>query len=241
MGPAVASTTDPAQGAERLTAADASNLHLDAPDQVNAFLLAGLLAPGGFVAPGGTADLSQLRRAIDACLRAPGRSVGLGRFMQRVRGRGGDLYWDDSPPDLTWHIRSVDAVWGVEGLADLAGRLMTRPLPADRPLWELLVVPGAAPTAPGIILRVHHCVADGVAGVRLVRELFGGDADETRATPTAVAPRRPTSLRRRIRRVAAGLVRVAAVIRPTVARTVLLGPPSDRAAASPSSTTTWVP
>ncbi len=59
---------------------------------VNAFLLAGLLAPGGFVAPDGNADLSQLRRAIDPCLRAPGRSVGLGRFMQRVRGRGGDLY-----------------------------------------------------------------------------------------------------------------------------------------------------
>ncbi|AQX16177.1 hypothetical protein BCR15_12780 [Tessaracoccus lapidicaptus] len=195
---------------------------------VNAFLLAGLLAPGGFAAPGGTPDLALLRRAIDACLRAPDRSVGLGRFMQRVRGRGGDLYWEDSPPDLTWHIRSVDPVPGVQGLADLAAQLMTRPLPADRPLWELLVVPGATPTAPGIILRVHHCVAGGVAGVRLVRELFGGDADETRAAPTIAAPRRPTSLRRRIRRVAAGLVRVAAVIRPTVARTVLLGPIGPR-------------
>ena len=44
-------------GAESLSAADASNVILDAVDQVNVFLMAGILGPSGFVAADGSADL----------------------------------------------------------------------------------------------------------------------------------------------------------------------------------------
>ena len=40
---------------ERLTAADASNVMIDAEDQVNVFLMAGLLGRGGFVGADGSA------------------------------------------------------------------------------------------------------------------------------------------------------------------------------------------
>ncbi|MCA1780627.1 MAG: hypothetical protein LC679_00190 [Intrasporangiaceae bacterium] len=43
--------------AERLSAADASNVVMDARDQVNAFLLAGVLGPGGFVSEDGGIDV----------------------------------------------------------------------------------------------------------------------------------------------------------------------------------------
>ncbi len=67
---------------ERLSTADASNIAIDAPDQVNAFLMAGVLAPGGAVAADGSVDLEVLRSALAE--RVP-RAKRLG---QRVRRDG---------------------------------------------------------------------------------------------------------------------------------------------------------
>ena len=128
---------------ERLSAADASNVVLDARDQVNVFLMAGALGAGGFVGTDRTLDTDALRAAIAARL-ADG-TADLDRFSQRVARDGQGLHWESWPPDLTRHVRLVDPVDGPVGLAGLCGALMTRPLPPDRPLWELLVVPGASP------------------------------------------------------------------------------------------------
>ena len=203
---------------ERLSAADASNVVLDARDQVNVFLMAGTLGAGGFVGTDRTLDTDALRAAIAARL-ADG-TADLDRFSQRVARDGQGLHWESWPPDLTRHVRLVDPVDGPVGLAGLCGALMTRPLPPDRPLWELLVVPGASPDGPGVVLRVHHALADGVAGVRLVQLLFDpqpGPAPARRAP--AAAQRRP-----RWRTLVTGIVRVTAVFRATVPPTVLLGP-----------------
>jgi len=147
---------------------------------------------------------------------------------------GRTLVWEPVQPDLTWHIRAVPAVQGRAGFEALAATMMTTPLPADRPLWELLVVPGAGVGAPGIVLRVHHCIADGVAGVRVLQQLFG-DGDVTEA-PSAgpAAPSEPGKAgstqavaRRRVprfRALATSVTRIAAVFRSTVPATALLGP-----------------
>lgn len=209
---------------ERLSAADASNVVMDARDQVNAVLLAGLLGPGGFVSGSGAVDLDLLRSEIAARLAGPS-SPALSRLARRVRSDGRSLVWEPCDPDLEWHVRLLEPADGAAGLAVLAATLMTTPLPLDRPLWEVLVVPGAGSVGPGIIVRVHHSVADGVAGVGLVEELFAG----TRPSPAAVgqpAPpaTRPARRRPRVRALLTGLTRVSAVLRATVPPTVLLGP-----------------
>lgn len=219
------------RGGERLSAADASNVVLDARDQVNAFLMAGLLGTAGFVSEDGAADLDRLRAFVAARL---AERTGLARFSQRVRHRGRALVWEPAVPDLSWHVRSAEAVEGRRGLAELCARLMTTPIPTDRPLWELLVVPGASDNGPGIILRVHHAMADGVAGIRLVQLLFGaepaaGSLSAPDLRPTATTRRRP-DLRRRWHRLVTGVARVTAVLRATVPPTVLLGPIGPRRA-----------
>lgn len=133
-------------GVEPLSRADASNVYIDAADQVNVFLLAGVLGAGGFVGADGEPDLVRLRADLGARLAA---DEGLRRLAQRVVGRGGGLGWEQSTPDLDRHVRSVAPVAGREGLAALCATLMTAPLPMDRPLWELLVVPGAGVDGPG--------------------------------------------------------------------------------------------
>lgn len=225
---------------ERLSAADASNVVMDAPDQVNGFLLAGLLGPGGFVGPDGTADLDLLRSVVAGRIQDT-TDVGLRRFSQRIARDGRRLVWQDCAPELSWHVRLVEPVAGRDGLAAVCAGLMTTPLVPDRPLWELLIVPGAAPHGPGIIVRIHHAVADGVAGARLIRDLFDAPgADDPaflRAPATVPGPTGPAqpplhahrSARRADRRplwrsLAGSMIRLTALFRTPVPRTILLGP-----------------
>lgn len=209
-------------GHERLSPADASNVELDAPDQVNGFLLAGLLGRGGVVGPDGAVDLAGLRTVIGERLETA-TDAALARFGRRIGRDGRRLVWEPCPPDLSWHVRPVEAVAGRDGLARLCATLMTTPLPMDRPLWELLVVPGAGPDGPGIVLRVHHALVDGVAGARLVPRLFdpaATDAATTGARPGPIPPPEPP--RRASLRL--GVARVTSMLRATVPPTTLLGP-----------------
>lgn len=242
---ALATYLEEGDGGERLSAADASNIYIDAVDQVNVFLLAGVLGPGGFVPDRGEPELDHLRADLATRL---ADDVALRRFSQRPGrpghggggGRGGRrsgraLAWLPSPPDLTWHVRTAQPVAGREGLAALCAHLMTVPLPTDRPRWELLVVPGASPEGPGIVLRVHHAVADGALGVGLVQRLFGDPVGQGRApvgpgsgAPTRALPGRTPAGGPWWRTLGTGLRRVTSMLRRTVPPTVLLGPISGR-------------
>jgi WS/DGAT/MGAT family acyltransferase len=208
---------------ERLSAADTSNVDLDAADQVNAFLLAGILGVGGFVHADGSCDLDRLRSDLGARLRDPQRA--LRRLSQRVAERDRGLVWEACEPDLSWHVRLADAIPGRDGLAGLCATLMTRPVPSDRPGWELLVVPGTPVDGVGIVFRAHHAIADGVAGVRLAEALFGSGAPgpaPTRATTI------PATRRSWWSTVTTGVVRMSAMFRRSVPPTVLLGPIGGR-------------
>ncbi len=216
-------TVPNSSGTEALSAADASNLLLDARDQVNAFLMAGVLGPGGFVSADGAADLDHLRAVISSRLGDPA-VTGLRRFTQRVGGSQRRPCWEASAPDLGWHVRQVESVAGRDGLAALCANLITTPLPIDRPLWELLVVPGAADRGIGVILRVHHAVADGVAGVRLAQQLFDPVAAPPAGAGPAPEPRRDRKRPNRLRRMWASVKRLSAMFTGRLGPTVLLGP-----------------
>lgn len=200
---------------------------IDAPDQVNVILMVGVLAPGGPVGADGGVDLVALRSAL------AGRLPALPRLSQRVVRDGRALVWEATEPDLDHHVRLVEPVAGRAGLEALCARLTVTPLPLDRPLWEVLIVPGVAAARVGIVLRIHHAVADGLAAVRLVETLLR--ADEAPATDAAAASARETptpspqgGLRTWLRTLASGWERTLAVFRREVPRTVLLGPIGPR-------------
>jgi diacylglycerol O-acyltransferase len=150
----------------RLPAVDEANLVLDHVGQVNVFLIAGLLAPGGFIGLDGLPDLGALRAGLQERVAA---IPSLHRVPVAVGRRHG---WAEASPDLNQHIRLIDPVDGLRGLERLCGELMTVPLALDRPPWELLVVPGSSAGRIGIVLRIHHAIADGMAAVAIVQALF---------------------------------------------------------------------
>jgi diacylglycerol O-acyltransferase / wax synthase len=210
----------------RLAAVDEANLVLDHAGQVNVFLIAGLLAPGGFVGTDGRADLAALRTVLRA------RIAELPPLRRVPVADGRRHRWVEVSPDVEQHIRLVDPVAGLAGLERACGRLMSLPLSLDRPPWELLVVPGASAGRVGLVLRIHHAIADGTAAVAIAQRLFERDEpDGAAALPPHPPATRPTSSHPRnvLARLGFGLQRVlTTLVGRGIGPTVLLGERSPR-------------
>ena len=89
--------------------------------------------------------------------------------------------WEDDPNfDIARHILRVrlDAPGGEAELEALSGRILSEVMDRGRPLWDIRVVSGLRDGRGAMIIRIHHAMADGIAGAALVLRLI---LDTTRA------------------------------------------------------------
>jgi diacylglycerol O-acyltransferase / wax synthase len=105
------------------------------------------------------------------------------RFRQQLytprRGLGGPLWVDAQHFDLAAQI-GVFPVPPPAGEAQLllaVERLRARQLDRSRPLWEIWFLPGLPQHRVGVFIRMHHTVADGMAGVALLGTLLDQQAN----------------------------------------------------------------
>lgn len=103
------------------------------------------------------------------------------RFRQRVAlpAHPGPPRWveaDDFDLDDHVHRDRLPAPADRKALQDHVSAVMSRPLDPARPLWEFRLVENYAEGA-AVIARFHHCIADGVALIRVLLALDdeGGD------------------------------------------------------------------
>ncbi len=78
--------------------------------------------------------------------------------------------WEDDPDfDLDNHLFRIklDKPGSEEQLQQLTGQIFTGTLDRNKPLWEIYIVEGLAGNCTGLIMKVHHCMVDGVAGISL--------------------------------------------------------------------------
>jgi hypothetical protein len=132
------------------------------------------------------------RRGLDELVANIVRSE---RFRQRAvpaRLGVGIGHWEEDPrfdPALHVHRIAVPPPADDEALAALVSDLMSAPLDRARPLWQLYVVEGLAGGRTALVARVHHCVGDGVALVRLLLSIAGLDgAREAAGPPSSHGP-----------------------------------------------------
>lgn len=124
--------------------------------------------------------LRKLQRATRRIPRLRQRVVVLPRLLSTP-------VWEECPDfDLAYHVRWVSAPGdgSFEGVLELAASLAMQPFDFDRPLWEFTIVGGVEGVERGraaIIQKLHHCVTDGVAGVRMMREFFDLERDASLA------------------------------------------------------------
>ena len=82
--------------------------------------------------------------------------------------------WEfDAHFDIRNHVRQVTLKQGTDAeLKAVAGQILSGMMDRQRPLWDFTLVPGLKDDRTAVITRMHHCLADGLAGVALLNALM---------------------------------------------------------------------
>jgi diacylglycerol O-acyltransferase len=89
--------------------------------------------------------------------------------------------WEYDPEfDLSRHVREVALKHGTDlELRAFAAKLFGTVMDRRHPLWDMTVVRGLKDNRTAIILRFHHCLADGIAGVGILSALLDVSPEAT--------------------------------------------------------------
>jgi diacylglycerol O-acyltransferase len=92
--------------------------------------------------------------------------------------------WEFDPTfDIRNHVREATLKHGADvELKTLAGKILSTVMDRQHPLWDMTLVHGLKGDRSALIFRLHHCLADGIAGVGIMNAVMD-------ASP--VAPRLP--------------------------------------------------
>lgn len=112
------------------------------------------------------------------------------------RGLGWPVWVDSASFDLADHVRVVplEAPGERAQLLRACQQLAPRRLHPTRPLWQMWLLPGLPQRRVGLFMKMHHTIADGVAGVATFGALLDPAADKTEpATPPWTPALAPTT------------------------------------------------
>ena len=156
---------------ERMTAVDTAWLRMDRPD--NLMMITGIMILRDNL---GFAELKSLLAK---------RFLRFHRFMQRVTSDLTGHYWEDDPDfDLDNHIHrlALPGNGDRDALEALVSDLASQPLPRHKPMWEFHIVDNVA-GGSALVMRVHHCYADGIALVQVILSMTDRRRDEAEPLP----------------------------------------------------------
>jgi diacylglycerol O-acyltransferase len=118
----------------------------------------------------------------------------LPKYRQRVRTVPLNLarpVWADDPHfQVLYHVRrtAVPSPGGPEELRNLAGRILAQRLDLSRPLWESWLIEGLEEGRWAVVIKVHHCMVDGIGGSDLMALMFDQAAGAPPAEPSSWTP-----------------------------------------------------
>jgi diacylglycerol O-acyltransferase len=169
---------------ERLSRADAARWHMGTP--TNPMVIGALLL----------FERRLTLEALEALVRD--KLVPHRRFRQHVvesPHRFGAPRWrDDAAFDLREHVRRLGPSGPVDNatLLGLVSERMNAPLPPERSPWTFEVV-DLIPLGSALLVRIHHCIADGRALVALLEELADENFGEASGAGEQQSPSRISS------------------------------------------------
>ncbi|HZV49288.1 MAG TPA: wax ester/triacylglycerol synthase domain-containing protein [Candidatus Dormibacteraeota bacterium] len=176
-------------GAEPMAAADATFLFLEAPGLPMHVAGLAILDPArgarGPIRPEELRERVRERLPLLPSLRR--------RPLAIPFDLGRPLWLADPEFDLDRHLsfHRLPPRAGHRHLLALAARLHAQPLPRRRPLWEMTLIDGLPGGRQALLTRLHHALADGIAGVETVATIFDGPPVTPNADRTSTPRARP--------------------------------------------------
>ncbi|MEI2611064.1 MAG: wax ester/triacylglycerol synthase domain-containing protein [Candidatus Promineifilaceae bacterium] len=116
------------------------------------------------------------------------------RFKQRVvlpTSSMGIAYWEEDPYfDIRAHVlrMALPAPGDQTALQEVVSNLMSMPLDFSKPLWQFQLVENYLGGSV-LISRLHHCIADGIALVRVMLSMTDETREGTELTLAEPTPR----------------------------------------------------
>lgn len=156
---------------ERISGVDTAWLRMDLP--TNLMVIVGVLMFEGRIDP------RRVRRTLER------RFLAYRRFRQRAVQDASGAWWEDDPDfDMDSHLHQA-ALPGKAGKAELqafVSDLASTPLDASKPLWQFHLVDNYD-GGSALVMRIHHCYADGIALVQVMLSMTEKSARASLALP----------------------------------------------------------
>ncbi len=127
----------------------------------------------------------------DLCERVRERLLQFGRFRQKVVEDAAGATWvEDTQFDMAQHVlratlelapdadvSTPNALHAAQQIAlqELVGDLAMQPLNPKRPLWQMHLVEDCQ-GGSALVVRIHHCIADGIALISVMMSMVDGGA-----------------------------------------------------------------
>lgn len=224
-GTGVTAAAHPAdQAVRRLRLADLANFWAEGPHTPSQIAMIGELDAAPLLDSSGRLDVARVRTEL---ARRAARVPALARRILWTRfGEGPPAWMVDPRFDPAGHIESSTLPPGTGFAAWCADRVL-RPLDPDRPPWRAEIVDGLPGGRFGLLVVMHHVLADGLTGVTIAGRLLDGSPDAVtgpaRAEPATPPPSHRTLVRdarrnrlRAVGRALRNLPRLPAAVRRAV-------------------------
>jgi diacylglycerol O-acyltransferase / wax synthase len=181
---------------DRLSALDVSFLYLETPTTPMHVGGVAIFAPPAGETATEPFDYDALRDLVSR------RIAAVPRYRQVVRWVPGHLanpVWvDDDDFDISYHVRrsALPRPGSADQLRELVGRVQSRQLDRNRPLWEIYLVEGLADGRFAIITKTHHAMVDGISAMDIGTMLLDDTPTPPRLLPaeTWLPHRAPSGL-----------------------------------------------
>jgi len=168
----------PAKKRERMSSVDVAWLRMDRPS--NLMMICGVLVFSERI------ELARLKSTLSK------RFLRFPRFRQRPLETASGYRWQtDNAFGLAHHVKKVALPRGAGDveLEALVSDLLSTPLDPAHPLWQFQLVANYQ-GGSALILRIHHCYADGIALIQVLLSMTDADRDGKLRAPVTQPPQR---------------------------------------------------
>ena len=161
--------------AQKLTALDASFLHLESPN--NHMHIGGVAIFGPSPLGTGAKLYKGLLKAIEPRLDI------VPRYRQKIAlvplSLDVPVWVDDANFDIENHVlrAALPKPGGDREMQNFVARVFSRPLDRRRPLWEMYIVEGLPEGKWALLTKTHHALVDGISSLELVTVLMDTDPE----------------------------------------------------------------